>query len=237
MDETKTGSKRETPILEGVECVSEGWLNKYVLTYRLPDGSEYHYESVSRKGPEEYRKALEENGSPAREKGKPRTSQADAVCIVPMLPDGKLLLIREFRYPVNGWVVAFPAGLIDEGESMQEAIDRELMEETGCRVRTDMGSRAIAPFSQSSYASAGMGEENILIVRAHVERVAEPSTERGEFIEAFELAPEDVAEFMDSNEDMIGTRCQLLLDTVRRTNALKKRIALALNPITKEDFA
>ena len=37
---------------------------------------------------------------------------ADAVSIVPITRDGNLVLIREFRYPLNSWVVGLPAGLV-----------------------------------------------------------------------------------------------------------------------------
>ena len=81
-----------TPTLESIETVSTGWINKYHLHYTLPDGRPYTYEGVSRKGPERYEAALEALGST----GAP---DPDAVCIVPLLPDGSVLLEREFRYP------------------------------------------------------------------------------------------------------------------------------------------
>lgn len=222
----------QTPKLLNIERVSEGWINKYLLTYELPNGSEYQYESVSRKDLDEYRHALERNAG-----GDRGPDQADAVCIVPVLPNDDLVLIREFRYAVNGWIIAFPAGLIEPGESLRDCVDRELMEETGCKVRTDMGSRALVSLPQSGYSSVGMGEENVRVVIAHVEEAEEAKPTPTEFIQVFTMAREDVAEFLDTNHDLIGTRCQLLLEAVRRTNALRKRIALALNPITKEDFA
>ena len=48
-----------TPTLAGLRQVSDGWIKKYVLTYTMPDGSTYEYESASRKGPEAYRAELE----------------------------------------------------------------------------------------------------------------------------------------------------------------------------------
>ena len=47
------------PRLQAIRLVSEGWINKYVLTYAMPDGSLYEYESASRKKPDAYRRALE----------------------------------------------------------------------------------------------------------------------------------------------------------------------------------
>ena len=54
-----------------------------------------------------------------------------AVMIVPRLPDGKLLLERQFRYPLKRVFIEFPAGKIDAGEEPLATAARELLEETG----------------------------------------------------------------------------------------------------------
>ena len=43
----------------------------------------------------------------------------------------KVVLIRQYRYPLGGFVYEFPAGLVEEGEDMMEAGIREMYEETG----------------------------------------------------------------------------------------------------------
>lgn len=48
------------PKLQDIELLSDGWIKKYLLTYKLPDGSTYKYESVSRKGLAEYTAALDQ---------------------------------------------------------------------------------------------------------------------------------------------------------------------------------
>jgi ADP-ribose pyrophosphatase len=53
------------------------------------------------------------------------------VVIVPVTDGKEVLLIRQFRPPVNNYVVEFPAGLNDKGETLEEAARRELLEETG----------------------------------------------------------------------------------------------------------
>lgn len=219
-----------TPELLGIETISTGWLNKYLLRYRLPNGEEIEYESVSRKGPVEYANSLKENSS-----GK--AARPDAVCIVPVLPDDSILIIREFRYATNGWVISFPAGLIEEGESIRECIDRELLEETGHQVQKDFDGPAVTMLPQTGYSSVGMGDENVRIAVAHVEPVGDAQPEPNELIELCRLERKDVAEFLNKNQDLIGTRCQLLLELVKRTHAIKMRLDLALDPLTKEDFA
>ncbi len=45
----------------------------------------------------------------------------------------RLVVIREYRYPIGDYIYALPAGLIDGGESAGEAATREMLEETGYR--------------------------------------------------------------------------------------------------------
>ena len=193
-----------TPTLESIETVSTGWINKYHLHYTLPDGRPYTYEGVSRKGPERYEAALEALGST----GAP---DPDAVCIVPLLPDGSVLLEREFRYPLNSWCVSLPAGLIDAGESLEEAVARELSEETGYRLRDDIAP-AVRPLPQPGFSSTGLTEENVQVVFAQVEAAGQARPDSAELIEPFTVARADLRAFLDANQLPIGTRCQLILE-------------------------
>jgi ADP-ribose pyrophosphatase len=56
-----------------------------------------------------------------------------AVMVVPLLDDGRLVLERQFRYPLGRVLLEFPAGKLDPGESVQVCAERELAEETGYR--------------------------------------------------------------------------------------------------------
>ena len=71
---------------------------------RLPDGSISHRELIRHPG---------------------------AVVILPLLPDGRVLLERQFRYPNGQVFIEFPAGKIDPGEDHLDCARRELEEETG----------------------------------------------------------------------------------------------------------
>ena len=53
------------------------------------------------------------------------------VAILPVLPDERLLLVKQYRHPVKDLLWEIPAGLIDAGESPLIAAKRELREETG----------------------------------------------------------------------------------------------------------
>lgn len=56
-----------------------------------------------------------------------------AVMIVPLLDDGRLVVERQYRYPVAQVMLEFPAGKLDAGEAPLSCAIRELAEETGYR--------------------------------------------------------------------------------------------------------
>ena len=60
-----------------------------------------------------------------------RVNCSGIVGIVPVTDSGEIILIRQFRPPINGYVVELPAGLCDMGEALEDAAKRELIEETG----------------------------------------------------------------------------------------------------------
>ncbi|MCW3979091.1 MAG: NUDIX hydrolase [Candidatus Bathyarchaeota archaeon] len=54
-----------------------------------------------------------------------------AVAIVPLLPDGRILLVRQYRYAAGKNLLEIPAGTLEPGEDPFECAKRELREETG----------------------------------------------------------------------------------------------------------
>ena len=68
----------------------------------------------------------------------------------------RVVLIRQYRYPLGGFVYEFPAGLVEEGEDMLEAAIREMYEETGLTfVPRDAGS-----YSRPFFTTIGMTDES-----------------------------------------------------------------------------
>ena len=195
----------EQPKFESVELLSNGWLKKYLMHYTLPNGTAKTYDSISRKAPEGYLAELNRGENPPH---------IDAVSIIATTDDDEILLIKEFRYPLNAWCVAFPAGLMDGDEPIEAAVDRELREETGYAVkRRADGSPMLRVLPQPSYSSNGMTEECLAIVRAQVEKVCEPQPEPSEFIEVFPLPIADIPRFLEENTLPIGSRAQLVLES------------------------
>lgn len=133
-----------------LEKVKEGkYLKNYELTYLNKVGKEKKYEMVSRseiKSPEDI--------------GKKSSGVSIAVT-----SGEKLLLLREFRMGVNQEIFNLVAGMIEEGESIEECIHRELYEETGLSVKR------IINILPSSFAAVAISDTctNIAFVEAEGE--------------------------------------------------------------------
>lgn len=72
------------------------------------------------------------NGTEKREL---RLHRADSVHIVPVLPDGRILLLKEYRPFLQDFVWMIPSGKADHGKTIPEEAQRELREESGHRAR------------------------------------------------------------------------------------------------------
>ena len=189
----------EKPQLVSVEQVASGWINKYLLTYVLPNGKRYTYESASRKDYQHYCIALEAYANNT-------AVTPDAICVIPITANNELVLIREFRYPLNSWCIAFPAGLMEQGEPIELCVSRKLSEETGYALVPET---SLEVLPQAGFSSTGMTDETVQVVLAQVEKAGSAHTEENEMIEVFTLPIEKIPAFLAENTTAIGTRCQL----------------------------
>lgn len=83
---------------------------------------------------------------------------SDGVIIIGIYGESKdkLVLIRQFRYPLNDYVYEFPAGLVEAGEDMFEAGIREIYEETGLQFEP----KKVHPaYTRPYFTSTGMTDE------------------------------------------------------------------------------
>lgn len=69
----------------------------------------------------------------------------------------KVVLIRQFRYPINDYIYEFPAGLVEEGEDMFAAGVREIFEETGL---TFVPKKVNSGYSKPFFTTVGMTDES-----------------------------------------------------------------------------
>lgn len=116
-----------------------------------------------------------------------------AVAILPVLPDGRMVLVRQYRYAVGRPLLEVPAGTLDSGESPEACALRELAEETGYR-STNL--RKLCQF----YCSPGWADE-ILHVFVATDLVSGASSpEEDEDLELVEIAPDDVQRLIAQGE-------------------------------------
>ena len=93
-------------------------------------------------------------------------------------PSESLILIRQFRVPMNAWVFEFPAGLMDEGETPYQTATREMEEETGY-------SGTILRISSDLTSTAGLCSEIIYFVEMSC--TTDPAEHAREASEAIEV--------------------------------------------------
>jgi ADP-ribose pyrophosphatase len=135
---------------------------------------------------------------------------ADAVVVVAAMktPEGpRLLVTREFRAPIGRHELSLPSGLIDDGESIEEAACRELREETGLTLKK------IAHISPPVASSAGLTDEAVCILYGEAEGNAsrEFLTEH-EDIDAKFLSLDDVRALLrQPGDDVISSRLYPML--------------------------
>ncbi len=112
------------------------------------------------------------------------TKHPGAVVMIPVLPNGKMLLIRQYRYPMGEVEIELPAGKIDPGEEQEETVQRELIEETGYRAGKISCVAEIHP-------CVGYSDERMWIYLAQELEEEVQNTDVDEFIE---LAPTEFEE-------------------------------------------
>ena len=119
------------------------FLNLYELDATFRDGSRAPYYVASR------RKSVDSI------KAATGDNHADGVILYGVYGEAKdkVVLVRQFRYPVNGYVYEFPAGLVEPGEDMLDAGIREMYEETGLQFTPVQTAR---PF----FTTVGMTDES-----------------------------------------------------------------------------
>lgn len=150
----------ETAVLSHQELYRGKIVNLYVDNIRLPSGVTVIREVVQHPG---------------------------GVTAVPVLDDGRLLLIRQFRYPIRKYIFELPAGKLDSSQPPLETMMRELEEETGYRAGT-------MEYECSFYTSPGISDEiihlytarNLTPVPQHLEEGEHISVEANSFAECLQ---------------------------------------------------
>lgn len=155
----------ETP-LASEEVLRGHFLEVRRDTARLPDGSQTTREYVVHPG---------------------------AVMIIALLDDGRVVLERQYRYPVKSVMIEFPAGKLDPGEDSLACAQRELQEETGYSARQWARAGVLHPVI--SYST-----EFIDIWFARDLSLGERRLDEGEFLDVFTATPAELLAWCASGQ-------------------------------------
>jgi len=174
------------------QITHEKWLNLYSATFEHK-GHSGHWLYASRKP-------------------QPNTEhRADAVIIVPVLrmpnEPPRLVMVREFRVPVGDYVFAFPAGLLEPGESIEDAARRELMEETGLEITK------VHRVTQPLYSSSGLTDEAVAMIFVDARATAQtnPKLEASEDLEVVLLDFAGICRLCDDRSVRIEVKAWAIL--------------------------
>lgn len=149
----------------GMQILQGNFLRIMRDTVRLPDGGQATREYVVHPG---------------------------AVAIIPMFTDEsgavRLVLERQFRYPLGRVIVEFPAGKVDPGEDLWLSAQRELREETGYRAAEWAHAGVMNPVPAYS-------TESIDIWFARGLTLGERQLDAGEFVEVITATPAELLQW------------------------------------------
>ena len=134
-------------IKEIIRQTQNKFLNMFEFKGTNKVGHEFRYFVASRAAKEEDLKAVSGENHP------------DGVIMYALYGEKKdrVVLIRQYRIPLGGYIYEFPAGLVEKGEDYREAAVREMHEETGLRMTPiEAGTMYEAP----RFTTAGLTDES-----------------------------------------------------------------------------
>lgn len=146
----------------------------------------------------EFREAawLDREGTPRAWEFVTRGRKFDAVVTIPwLMPSERLVFIRQYRVPMDAYLIEFPAGLIPPEESAEAGALRELREETGYAGR-------IVSLTPPSYSSPGLTDEAVRQALVHIDETAPENRnpvaapEGSESITVHAVAKNEIAAFL-----------------------------------------
>ncbi len=185
-------------IIGSKKLTQSKWLNLFDVSYVDDSGTNRNWQVVSR------------NAEPKCVSG--QFDKPDAVLMIPYhRVQKKLVILREYRVSLAGYQYEFPAGLVDPGETIQEAASRELLEETGLRLMR------INRTSPPLYNTAGLADESVVLVYCECEGQPTNANNQGsETIEVCLLSPQAAHHLLADPTAKFDTKLWMALDHFSR---------------------
>ncbi|NUZ08144.1 NUDIX domain-containing protein [Piscinibacter koreensis] len=116
-----------------------------------------------------------------------------AVVVVGLLDDGRVVVERQWRYPVGRAMIEFPAGKLDPGEPVLDCAIRELIEETGYRAREWARAGIL-------HNAIGYSNEGIEVWFARGLEAGERQLDDGEFLDVYDASLDELESLAQRGE-------------------------------------
>ena len=116
-----------------------------------------------------------------------------AVCCIPIFSDGKVALIKQYRYALKEEMIELPAGKLDKNEIPEACALRELEEEIGYKAKK------LTPLT-NIHPAIGFANENMWLYLAENLIKTESSLDSDEFLELIPTKLEDAVEMVWSGK-------------------------------------
>lgn len=190
----------------GVKKVTENpFLNLYEMDALLKSGKPFSYYFVSRDEKEKIK---------LNTHSKQPTGMA-VYAVTKELPH-RLVMIRQYRYPVDEYLYELPAGIIEDGETMQAAAIREMKEETGLLFTPYEGGEAC--LRKALYLAPGFSDElNGTVFGTVTGTISKKYLEDTEDIEVFFVEKEEAKRLL--REESLTLRAGYLLTQFLHSSA------------------
>lgn len=120
-----------------------------------------------------------------------------AVGIVPITDKGEVILVKQFRYPVNQEIFEIPAGKLDENEEPKACAKRELLEETG------YDAKKISKLCMF-YTTPGFSDEMMHLFLAENLIYQEQQLDEDEFLEVLRIPLDEAVQWIISGKIIDG---------------------------------
>jgi len=178
--------------------VETKFVSLYDVEYKNKNGEKKHWMVSSRKDKEELEKIYLEN----------KEDKVDAVVICAFhKSENKLVLINQYRVPINKYIYELPAGLVDNNENIETSVRRELKEETGL----DLISINKINSKDKLYLSPGMTDESVAFVYCLCDgQLSDKYQEEDEDIKPLLISKEEAKNILES-KDSIDIKAYLIL--------------------------
>lgn len=168
----------------GKALISGGFLEVRKDDVRLPDGGQATREYIQHPG---------------------------AVAVIPLLDDGRCVLVRQYRYPLQKVLLEWPAGKLEAGEKTIACAMRELLEETGYTA-------AQWAYGGEIHNAAAYSSESIWLWFARGLVAGPAQLDDGEFVETVLMTPAEL-EALSARDQLPDVKTQIGLAWLARAQA------------------